>query len=221
MRPGEDRDLLYRGSQPELLAGVCEAVHGARARPNVIVITWGQPEELWPRKPATRLDAVLQDAVRLGITVLASAGIISPPIGCQRAGKAHVDYPASSPYVLGWVARNITLDAGRTKIVNEVVWNERADAVPAEVSANSTFVPAFQSGVQLPNSLQRRQAATAACLTWPLPPTDAMATVSSSARPKPLPAERAPWPRFGPLSLRLLNEQRGTALGFINEQIYQ
>lgn len=60
-------------SEPGLVAGVSRAVQGPE-RPNVVIITWGEPETLWPAESRLGLDPVLQDAVRLGITVLATAG---------------------------------------------------------------------------------------------------------------------------------------------------
>jgi len=60
-------------SEPGLVAGVSRAVHGPE-RPNVIIITWGEPETSWPEASRLGLDPVLQDAIRLGITVVATAG---------------------------------------------------------------------------------------------------------------------------------------------------
>jgi kumamolisin len=205
-------------NEPGLVAGVCEAVHGSTARPNVIVITWGEPEELWPTEARNALDAVLQDAIRLGITVVASAG---DELATDRMsdGKVHVDYPASSPYVLGCGGTRIALDATQRKIVNEVVWNDGRRGTGGGIS-EFYFVPAFQSGVQLPNSLndgKRRRgvpdvAATAADANGyriVLSKTETVTGGTSAVAPL--------WAAF----IALLNEQRGTALGFINERIYR
>src|SRR6266481_6058752 len=94
-------------SEPGLVAGVSKAVHGSE-RPDVIIITWGEPETSWPQESRSGLDAVLQDAVRLGITVVATAG---DDLARERMSgdKVYVNYPASSPYVLGCGGTRITL----------------------------------------------------------------------------------------------------------------
>jgi kumamolisin len=143
---------------PGLLAGLSEAVHGSTARPGVIVITWGEPEESWPPEIRKGFDAVLQDAVRLGITVVASAGDDLATDGFRNAegfadDRVHVDYPASSPYVLACGGTQITLDDAKTKIVNEVVWNDgRKNGTGGGIS-EFYAVPAFQSAIALPVSL--------------------------------------------------------------------
>ncbi len=51
-----------------LVAGLSQAVHDANLHPSVIVMTWGEPESFWPKPARLAMDAVLADAVRLGIT---------------------------------------------------------------------------------------------------------------------------------------------------------
>ena len=204
--------------QAGLLAGVCEAVHGSRARPNVIVITWGQPEEAWNPDIRKALDAVLQDAMRLGITVVASSG---DDLANDRVpdGMVHVDYPASSPYVLGCGGTSITLDAGRTKIVGEVVWNSGRHGTGGGIS---TFygVPAFQSGVPLPDSPNDGKRGRG------VPDVAAAAGETNGYRIVLGKSEivssgtSAVAPLWGAL-IGLINEQRGAALGFVNSRIYQ
>ena len=103
--------------------GVTAAVHDKINRPSVVIVTWGEPEAFWPAPARKALDAVLADAVRLGITVVAAAG---DDLATERMndGKAHVDYPASSPYVLGCGGTAVTLDATGSAIVDEVVWGD-------------------------------------------------------------------------------------------------
>jgi kumamolisin len=212
--------------QPGLLAGLSEAVHGSTARPSVIVITWGQPEESWDPDTRKGFDAVLQDAVRLGITVVASAGDELATDGFRNAegfadNRVHVDYPASSPYVLACGGTQITLDDAKTKIVKEVVWNDgRKNGTGGGISEFYP-VPAFQSSVALPVSLNPEEkrgrgvpdVAAAAAETngyrIVLGKNEVVGSGTSAVAPL--------WGAF----IALLNEQRGVALGFVNTQLYQ
>jgi kumamolisin len=208
--------------QPELVAAVSEAVYGSKARPNIIVITWGQPEESWDPQARKGLDAVLQDTLRLGITVLASSGDDLAPDGFTDANGipdgVHVDYPASSPYVLGCGGTEITLNDSQTTIVNEVVWNDRTNGTGGGIS---TFyaVPNFQNGLTLPASLNDGKPGRG------VPDVAAAAGANGYRiilRKKPIVngGTSAVAPLWGAF-VALLNEQRGAALGYANRRIYQ
>ena len=205
------------GGGPGLVAGVCEAVHGSKARPSVIVITWGQAEESWDPEARRALDAVLQDAVRLGITVVTSAG---DDFATDRVtdGQVHVDYPASSPYVLACGGTLIMLDATRTQIVDEIVWNEMRHGTGGGVSALYA-VPAFQNGTALPVSLNDGSrgrgvpdvaAAAAQQNGYRIVLDGAEIVNSGTSAVAPL------WGAF----IALLNARRRTTLGFVNASFY-
>lgn len=138
-------------NEPGLVAGLTEAVHGTKARPNVIVVTWGEPEEFWPPEVRPSFDAVLHDAMRLGITVVATAG---DDLATERMndGKVHVNYPGSSPYVLSCGGTEITLTADRSAIANEVAWNEGGQRGTGGGISPTYAVPAFQTKAGLPGS---------------------------------------------------------------------
>lgn len=205
-------------NEPSLVAGVCEAVHGPDVRPNIIVISWGKAEERWPEDSRRALDAVLQDAMRLGITVITSAG---DDLATERMNdvKVHVNYPASSPYVLGCGGTRITLDAAGTAITEEIVWNDGGERGTGGGISAIYNVPDFQTGIKLPVSLNdgRRGrgvpdvAATAA-------KTNGYRTVLGGAEivSEGTSAVAPLWGAF----IALLNEQRGTPLGHINQRLY-
>jgi kumamolisin len=205
-------------SEPGLVAGVGRAVHGPE-RPDVIIITWGEPETSWPRESRLGLDPVLQDAVRLGITVVATAG---DDLARERMSgeKLYVNYPASSPYVLGCGGTKITLDATRTAIVEEVVWNDNGERGTGGGISEEYRVPAFQVGTKLPVSLNDGKSgrgvpdvAAAAAPTNGylifLGGEEVVASGTSAVAPL--------WGAF----IALLNAERGQALGFVNARFYQ
>jgi kumamolisin len=216
----EARIVIYftELSEPGLVAGLCAAVHGPH-RPNVIVMTWGEPEVFWPKEARVGLDVVLQDAVRLGITVVATAG---DDLARERmsGGKVYVNYPASSPYVLGCGGTQIKLDPQRTAIVDEVVWNEQGRRGTGGGISEIYAVPAFQSETRLPGSLNDGKpgrgdpdiAAAAGQLNGYrifLGGTEVVVSGTSAVAPL--------WGAF----IALLNEQRGLSLGFLNGRLYQ
>lgn len=205
-------------SEPGLVAGVSRAVHGT-PRPNVIILTWGEPETIWPRDSLSGLEAVLQDAMRLHITVVATAG---DDLAGERMGpgKVYVNYPASSPYVLACGGTQVALDATRTAIVDEVVWNDDGVRGTGGGISAEYVVPAFQTSAQLPVSLNDGKpgrgvpdvAAAAAPINGYrifLNGDELVASGTSAVAPL--------WGAF----VALLNAERGAALGFINDRLYQ
>jgi kumamolisin len=204
-------------SEPGLVAGLCKAVHGSSPLPSVIIVTWGQPEEFWHAREG--FDAVLQDAMRLGITVVAAAGD-DLATEAVNDGKVHVDYPASSPYVLACGGTTVALDANQANIAAEVVWNDRGRHGTGGGISGIYAVPDFQAGIALPASLNDGKrgrgvpdvAAAAAEINGyriKLGGTDVVASGTSAVVPL-----------WGAL-IALINEQRGATLGFVNSRLYQ
>jgi kumamolisin len=85
----------------------------------------------------------------VGITVCCAAGDNGSSDGVAD-GKAHVDFPASSPFALG--GGGTKLVAAGSTIRSEVVWNEGPDS--ATGGGVSTFfgLPTYQSKAKVPKS---------------------------------------------------------------------
>ncbi len=197
--------------------GVAEAVHDNVNRPGVIVFTWGESEDFWPKPAREALDAALADAVRLGVTVVAAAG---DDLATERRGdgKVHVDYPASSPYVLSCGGTEIALDAAGDAITSEVVWNAGARGTGGGIS-DVYQVPAYQKGLALPTSLNdgavRRgvpDIAAAASETngYRIVFNGGEIVTGGTSAAAPL------WAAF----IAALNGQRGETLGLMNRLLY-
>jgi len=216
----EARILVYftELSEPGLVAGVSRAVHGPE-RPSVIIITWGEPETVWPAESRLGLDPVLQDAVRLGITVVATAG---DDLAWEHmdGNKVYVNYPASSPYVLACGGTRISLDPERSSIVDEVVWNDRGLRGTGGGISEKYIEPSFQRGAHVPGSLNDGKsgrgvpdvAAAAAPTNGYRIFVNGKAVVASGTS--------AVAPLLGAF-IALLNAERGRALGFINDRLYE
>ena len=216
--PGARLAVYFTSSSERSLADALhQAVHDQVNRPTVIVTTWGEAEILWPDQARKAMDLALQDAVRLGITVVIAAGDDLATDG--MTDKAHVDYPASSPYVLACGGTQITLDAAGTGIADEVVWNDGTNGTGGGIS-DVYAVPTFQAKAGIPPSANDGRhgrgvpdvAASAAKINgYRIVLGGETVIASGTSGVAPL------WGAF----IALLNERRGHALGFVNPLLYQ
>ena len=131
---------------------ITQAVHDGTNKPSVISISWGGPEDGWSSQGVATMNSALQDAGTLGISVYVASGDSLATDGVTD-GAAHVDFPASSPYAIGCGGTHIAATA--TSISAEIVWNDSAEGGGGTGGGISDLfpVPAFQSGVKLPPSV--------------------------------------------------------------------
>ncbi len=143
---------------------VLAAVHDTVNKPSVISISWGGPEDEATGQFLDAFKTALEDAQSLNITVLVASGddgaADMQPTGLfPWDGKAHVDFPASSPLVLSCGATRIDLSG--TTLAGEAVWNQGF----ADLEGNSfgsagggisdvfTPPPSWQASLTLPASV--------------------------------------------------------------------
>lgn len=149
-------------SNRNFLDALNTAVHDKVHRPSVISISWGGPEAATTVSFMREFDEALQSAAAMGITVCCSAG--DDGAADMRSGawdrRAHVDFPASSPFALACGGTRLAVSSGR--IARETVWNQRK-VDPKSKSFGSTGggiseffrVPRWQKGSSLPKSVNR------------------------------------------------------------------
>jgi kumamolisin len=126
------------------LDAVTTAIHDTTNKPSVISISWGGPESAWTPQAMTAMDDAFQAAATMGITVCVASGDSGSNDGI-RDGSDHVDFPASSPFVLG--CGGTTLQATRSAITSEVVWNDGANGGASGGGISSFFpAPSWQAG---------------------------------------------------------------------------
>src|SRR5262249_18015670 len=123
---------------------ITRAVHDQQNRPSVISISWGSPEVGWTGQGIRAMTSALRDPARLGVTVLAAAG------DKLAAARAHGDFPASSPFVLGCGGTFLRATAGN--IVSETVWNSNGGGTGGGIS-DVFDLPAYQSKADVPRSV--------------------------------------------------------------------
>lgn len=139
---------------------ILDAVHDSVNSPSVISISWGGPEDSATGQFIDDFNTALEDAQNLGITVLVASGDngAADEGPNEWDGKAHVDFPSSSPLVLACGAT--TIDTSGTTLQGEGAWNQGfADTDPQVDSFGSvgggisdviTDVPAWQTDLTMP-----------------------------------------------------------------------
>lgn len=128
---------------------ITDAAHDTTRNPSVISISWGGSEDSWTAQSQAAMNAALQDAATLGVTVTVAAGDNGSTDGVGD-GQLHVDFPASSPYALA--CGGTTLEASGNQISSETVWNETASQEGATGGGISRVfpIPAYQSAANVP-----------------------------------------------------------------------
>lgn len=125
---------------------ISTAVHDPVNAPSVVSISWGSAESTWTPQALAAMTSALRDAATLGVTVFAASGDNLATDGVAD-GKAHVDFPASSPYVVGCGGTLLSASAGRRSA--ESVWNSGGGGTGGGVSAKFAR-PAYQSAAGVP-----------------------------------------------------------------------
>ena len=131
------------------LDAITTAVHDSTNQPSVISISWGSSESNWTGQALTNFDEAFQSAAAMGVTVCVASGDNGSSDGVND-GNDHVDFPASSSFVLG--CGGTTLQASNDEIVNEVVWNNLSAGGGAGGGGVSDVfpLPAWQNGFGVP-----------------------------------------------------------------------
>jgi kumamolisin len=130
---------------------IATAAHDSVHKPSIISISWGSAEDAWTEQARNAMNAALQDAAQMGVTVTVAAGDNGSTDGAAD-GKLHVDFPASSPNVLA--CGGTKLVASKGKITSEVVWNELASNEGATGGGVSNLfpLPQFQTKAGVPKN---------------------------------------------------------------------
>ncbi len=102
---------------------VTAAIHDTQNRPSVLSISWGftEGQDIWTPQAIQTVNQSFQAAALQGITICAASGDDGSRDQLDD-GHAHVDFPASSPYVLACGGTTL-LFSGNT-FTGEKVWND-------------------------------------------------------------------------------------------------
>ncbi|CAM3022649.1 S53 family peptidase [Paenibacillus sediminis] len=131
------------------LRAITTAIHDNVSKPSVISISWGNAESRWTLQAMKAMNRAFQDAAALGITICCASGDTGSSDGIND-GLVHVDFPASSPYVLG--CGGTRLEGSNHTITNEVVWNEGIDSGTGGGVSHVFDLPSWQEKAHVPPS---------------------------------------------------------------------
>jgi kumamolisin len=119
---------------------VSAAVHDTQRSPGIVSISWGGPETGWATQDLDAMDQLFQTAASLGITVCAASGDSGASDGSPD-GSLTVDFPASSPHVLGCGGTRLPPQGAET------AWNDGAQGGASGGGFSGHFSrPAWQTG---------------------------------------------------------------------------
>lgn len=197
---------------------ITDAVHDTARKPSVISISWGAPEDSWTEQARTAMNAALEDAAALGITVTVASGDSGSTDG-ETDGNLHVDFPASSPYALA--CGGTTLYGSGSKISSEIVWNEAANKNGATGGGVSALfaLPTYQKSASVPPAPQSNFVGRG------VPDVSGDADPSTgyqvrvNGKDQVYGGTSAVAPLWAAL-IALLNQKLGAPVGFLNPKLY-
>lgn len=206
---------------PNTSAGLLDLLDAAMNdtvnKPSVISMSWGGAENSYSALEAELVSDALQKAGDQGMTVLFSSGDYGSS-DQQTDGKAHVNFPASSPWVLACGGTTVTAQDGA--VVSEKAWNNDPQPGATGGGVSDLFeLPEWQKSADTPasaNDGQKRRA---------LPDLAAHADQNSGYRIYMDGAwllsggTSAVAPLLGGLLARI-NQLRGRPCGFLNPTLY-
>ena len=123
------------GFQDAIAAAVADQTNS----PSVMSISWGGPEDSYAAQDLDAINQTLAQAVALGITVCVASGDSGASDG-ESSGD-HVDFPASSPNVLGCGGTSLPPTG------TETAWNDGASGGASGGGYSNEFTrPSWQTG---------------------------------------------------------------------------
>jgi len=202
------------------LDAITTAIHDTTNKPSIISISWGGPEPNWTPQAMTAMDGAFQAAATLGVTVCVASGDNGSSDGVND-GADHVDFPASSSFVLA--CGGTSLQAGPRAISSEVVWNNGANGGASGGGISGFFAkPPWQSSLNAVNTQGKSVALTQRGVPDVAgnadPQTGYVVRVDGTA--SVIGGTSAVAPLWAALIARV-NQLTGKPAGFVNPQLYQ
>jgi kumamolisin len=193
---------------------ISTAIHDTTHNPSVISISWGGPESSWTQTAINSLDSTCQSAAALGVTITVASGDNGSSDG--RTGN-NVDFPASSPHVLGCGGTALTVSNGIR--LSEVVWNDEASGGGAGGGGVSAVfpLPAWQTGAGVPATAGKGGRGVPDVAGDASPETGYRVLVDGEA--EVVGGTSAVAPLWAGL-IAILNQRLGAKVGFLNPRLY-
>jgi kumamolisin len=183
--------------------------------PSVVSISWGSAESNWTAQSMTAFDEACQSAAALGITITAASGDSGSSDG---ASGNNVDFPASSPHVLG--CGGTELIAADGVIQQEIVWNDQPQGGASGGGVSTFFtLPPWQMNANVPAPSTSGGGRGVPDVAGDASPETGY-NVLFDGQSGVVGGTSAVAPLWAAL-IALLNQQRGSNIGFANPALYQ
>ena len=147
--------VVYFGpdASDQSFLGVMNAILGDTInKPTIVSISWGGPEDGATTQFKNEFDQLLQSAAHLGVTVCVAAGDNGSADFASDDpnwdNKAHVDFPASSPFALACGGTQLAASGGA--ISKEVVWHDGANDGTGGGVSRFFASPSYQQNAGVP-----------------------------------------------------------------------
>ena len=147
--------VVYFGpdASDQSFLGAMNAILGDSVnKPNIVSISWGGPEDGATTQFKNEFDQLLQTAAQLGVTVCVAAGDNGSADFASDDpnwdNKAHVDFPASSPFALACGGTQLAASSGA--ISKEVVWHDGANDGTGGGVSRFFAAPGYQQNAGVP-----------------------------------------------------------------------
>jgi kumamolisin len=231
------------GSEQSCLRGVAAAVHDSSADLSILSLSWGVPEfehgesggqqARLQKQFQENLNDVLETAAHLGITVCVASGDTAsagmPPNDPKQPsdGKAHVNFPASSPFVLACGGTHLIDAAGAN--LREEAWHPEPNVGTGGGISRYFPLPSYQRGIVKQSAVNPKGgtgrgvpdvAANAAKESGYRVLVDNQWYPDAAAHRPPAWGTSAVAPLWAGLIARL-NQSLNTRLGFVNPLLYK
>ncbi len=212
------RQVVYFTTNTDqgFLDAITTAIHDKVNKPSVVSISWGSAEIQWTAQSLNSFNEAFKSAAVLGVTVCVAAGDEGSSDSVPD-GKVHVDFPASSPYVLA--CGGTRLIAKGNAVADETVWHDNNNSATGGGVSEFFPLPGYQAGKGVPVSVSTKfkgrgvpdVAGDADPVTGYQVLVDGQALVFGGTS--------AVAPLMAGL-IALLNQKNGNQAGFVNPKLY-
>jgi kumamolisin len=191
---------------------------------SIISISWGEAESEYSTQTLNSFNQIFQDAVTLGKTIFVASGDNGSSDGVSD-GQNHVDFPASSPYVVGCGGTTLEASTSGSTIESETVWNEDAQGEGATGGgvSNVFALPTYQANANVPAPQNSKGGRGVPDVSGDADPETGY-NVLIDGSSQVIGGTSAVAPLYAGLFARINEALRGQNLprvGFVNPQLYQ
>lgn len=190
--------------------------------PGVISISYGNPEDgtgsAWTASAITQVNQAFMAAAARGRTITAASG--DNGAGDGETGGVHVDFPASSPWVLACGGTRLVGEG--TNISSETVWNDLAQGNGATGGGVSTVfaLPSWQTNAHVPVNVASHQPGRGVPDVASLADPQTPYIVAQPGGTGGVGGTSAAAPLWASLIARLNARSAGAPVGYLNPRLY-